>query len=96
MGNSASSAYREDVTMTRFFRLLYLLGTAAFVVSIYGGANAVSNDPSTLKTSTTLRHVGSILFAVLYILLVFVHAMCWTDASALNRHRRMVRECFGS
>lgn len=80
--------------MTRGFRLLYLLGTAAFVISIYGGTQAVSDNPGTLKTSTTLRHVGSILFAVLYILLVVVHIMCWMVVSRLARYRRLVRDLY--
>lgn len=76
--------------MRLFFRFLYLISTAALVLSIYGGSIATSDNPSTLKMSATLRHVGGILFAVLYFFLLLVHAMCWTDTDVLKPHRRMV------
>ncbi|KAF7982887.1 hypothetical protein HWV62_25134 [Athelia sp. TMB] len=82
------SALQENAGLTRLFRLLYLLSIAAFVISIYGGSEATSDSPSTLKTSTTLRHVGSILFAVLYVLLVIVHGICWRMVDQLMMHRK--------
>ncbi|KAF7982010.1 hypothetical protein HWV62_30246 [Athelia sp. TMB] len=64
------SSYEQTVLLTRGFRLLYLIGLIGLVLSIYGGSEADTTDPKTLSNSTTLRHVGSILLAVLYLLLV--------------------------
>ncbi|KAF7971828.1 hypothetical protein HWV62_19835 [Athelia sp. TMB] len=82
------SSYEQTVLLTRGFRLLYLIGLIGLVLSIYGGSEADTTDPKTLSNSTTLRHVGSILLAVLYLLLVGVHLFLWSTASRLDMHRR--------
>lgn len=82
------SFIQESALLTKFFRLLYLLGLVGLILSIYGGSEANTTDPSTLNDSTTLRHVGSILFGVLYLLLVAVHLFLWSRASELDMHRR--------
>jgi uncharacterized membrane protein YbhN (UPF0104 family) len=76
--------------MTRGYRLLQILGTIALILSIVGGTDATSTNPGDLNKSNTYRHVGSILFIVLYALLIAVHIACWCRASRLLRHRRTV------
>jgi uncharacterized membrane protein AbrB (regulator of aidB expression) len=76
--------------LTRGYRLLGLLGIVALALSIVGGSNATSTKPSELSQSNTYRHVGSILFVVLYALLIAVHVGCWLYASKLMKHRRTV------
>ena len=84
------SSYEQTALLTRGFRLLYLIGLIGLVLSIYGGSEADTTNPKTLSNSTTLRHVGSILLAVLYLLLVGVHLFLWSTASRLDMHRRRV------
>jgi hypothetical protein len=76
--------------MTNVFRLLGLLGVVALALSTYGGS--IAADASDQSKSNTFRHIGSILFAVLYGLLAAVHAICWLHANTLMKHRRTV--CF--
>jgi hypothetical protein len=74
--------------MTRVFRLLGLLATIALVLTIYGGTTSGSSNSADLSRGTTLRHVGSILFAILYVLLAAIHVLCWQRVHTLLRHRR--------
>jgi len=76
--------------MTNVFRLLGLLGIVALALSIYGGI--IVDVPSDQSKSNTFRHIGSVLFAVLYGLLAAAHAVCWLHATTLMKHRRTV--CF--
>jgi len=76
--------------LTRGYRLLGLVGVVALILSIVGGINATSTKPSELSQSNTYRHVGSILFVLLYALLIVVHVACWFFASRLTKHRRTV------
>lgn len=77
--------------LTRVFRLIYLIGFIGLVLSVYGGSESDTTDPSKLNSSTTLRHVGSILFAVLYVILAGIHVFCWMTSDRLDMHRRRVR-----
>lgn len=74
--------------MTRVFRLLGLLATAALVLTIYGATK--SGDAADVNSGTTLRHVGVILFVVLYVLLAAIHVLCWQRVNTLMKHRRSV------
>lgn len=77
--------------MTRVFRLLGLLAMVALILTVYGGTTSDSSNSADLSRGTTLRHVGSILYAVLYVLLAAVHVLCWQRVHTLLRHRRTVR-----
>jgi len=70
------------------FRVLGLIGSVGVGLSIYGGSNATSSDPETLKNSNTYRHVGTILFAVLYVALALLHVLCWFQFKTLTKNRR--------
>ena len=73
------------------YRLLNLLGMGALALSIYGGSTADSTDPTKQKNSNTFRHIGIILFVVLYVLLALLHVRYWIDAKSLMRNRKSVR-----
>jgi len=70
------------------FRLLSIIGMAGLALSIYGGSNASSTDPNKLKNSNTFRHIGTILFAVLYVLLALLHVGHWFHFRSLMKNRR--------
>jgi len=84
----AKKAFGENPVLTRGYRLLGAIGIVGFILSIVGGINASSTSQSQLNQSKTFRHVGSILFIVLYGLLIAVHIGCWLRASELTRARR--------
>jgi hypothetical protein len=42
------------------------------------------------RTSSPIRHVGSILLALLYDLVVALHVGCWLHVNQLMKHRRAV------
>ncbi|KZP28440.1 hypothetical protein FIBSPDRAFT_694080, partial [Athelia psychrophila] len=62
--------------------------TIALALIIYGGTNSTSTNASTLSQSNNFRHIGSILFLALYLLLLAVHAFAWMRFSTLMRNRR--------
>jgi hypothetical protein len=80
------NSFSEGGRMTRIFRLLGTMATVALVLAIYAGTSSNGSG----STSTTLRHVSSILFAVLYFFLVAVHVMCWLHVDTLMKHRRFL------
>jgi len=76
------NSFSEGGPMTRVFRLLALLATIALILTVYGGTTSDSSN------GTTLRRVGNILYAVLYVLLAAVHVLCWLRVNTLMKHRR--------
>jgi hypothetical protein len=75
--------------MTRIFRLIGLVIIAATVLSIIGGIDATS--ASSVSKGIGYREVGSILFVVAFLVLVFVHLMCWGYKYEIRRSHRTVR-----
>jgi len=43
---------------------------------------------SALNSGDNIRHIGAILFAVLFGLVFLVHVFCWSNRSRILRHRR--------
>ncbi|KZP32370.1 hypothetical protein FIBSPDRAFT_723111 [Athelia psychrophila] len=82
------SSYRETTALNMAFRLLYLIGILGLILSIVGGSESDTTSISTLKTSTSLRKSGAILLAVLYAILLVIHAFMWANVSKLDMHRR--------
>jgi hypothetical protein len=72
------------------FHALHLLAIAGLALSMYGGSNAGSSDPDKLKNSNTFRHIATILFAVLYVLLALLHIVCWLKVKSLPTNHRTV------
>jgi hypothetical protein len=76
--------------LTRGFRLLGLIAIVGFILSLLGGINGTSTNPSEINQAKTLRHIGSILFAMVYGFLVAVHIGCWLCARRLTKAHRTV------
>ena len=72
-------------------RLLVILSSVALALSIAGGVEAGNattiND---LNNGIQLRHIGVILFLVLYILIIFTHGFFWSQKEAIMKYRRKV------
>jgi len=68
------------------FHILASLGSVALALSIYGGT--LVTNPNEHHKSDTFRHIGNILFAVLYGLVVVVHVGYWLHANTLNKNGR--------
>ncbi|KAF7984793.1 hypothetical protein HWV62_11792 [Athelia sp. TMB] len=83
-----AGSFGENPRTTQLWRLLGILSTVALGLTIYGGTNSTSTDPSTLSESNKYRHIGSLLFLALYLLLLGIHAMAWAKSSTLMRNRR--------
>ena len=76
----------------RGLKLLGILSTVALILTIVGGVNlANAKTPDDVNSGTKFRHIGVILFLVLYILLALLHVFFWTRAHSLMLHRRTVR-----
>lgn len=70
------------------WRGLTLLSAIALGLIIYGAVNSTSTNANTLKESNTYRHIGSLLFLALYLLLLAVHAFAWMRYNTLMHNRR--------
>ncbi|KAI1795401.1 hypothetical protein LXA43DRAFT_40844 [Ganoderma leucocontextum] len=74
---------------TRTFRILHLVSTVAIILAIVGGTNISSaKNQNDLNSAATLRHVGAILFAVLYAIIVAITAFCWLNRDQVLKYRR--------
>lgn len=68
----------------RVFRLLHLLGMAALVLTIVGISQTSSSS------ATTMRRVGVLLFAVLYIILVLGALAQWANKGQVMKYRKQL------
>jgi hypothetical protein len=89
--NSGKNAYSENPRVTRSFRFVGGLAIVALALTVSGGVDASSLNPGEAKQGRTLRQVGVIIFAVVYVLLVFVHVVCWSYVWQLSSRGRQVR-----
>jgi hypothetical protein len=64
-----------------------VLTIAAMAISIAGGINIKFTD---MNTHSTLRRVGAVMFAIVYVLLVIVHIASWSYRYVIMRHRMPV------
>ncbi|CAL1702531.1 unnamed protein product [Somion occarium] len=86
----ALHAFDGDRAVTLILRLLGTTSIVALALVIAGGiklANA-DNDISKLNSASTLRHVGAILFLVLFIFLALLHLYYWAQRDRIMEHRR--------
>lgn len=75
--------------MTRGLRLMGLLGIVALALTIAGGVKAgTATTEANMNSGTNLRHIGVILFAVLFGLVFLMHLFCWSNRERLMRYRR--------
>lgn len=64
----------------------------ALILSIVGGTKAgQATTQNDFNSGLTFRHVGSILFIVLYGLVVLLFGYFWTQKAKILRYRQMVR-----
>ncbi|KAH8086652.1 hypothetical protein BXZ70DRAFT_550816 [Cristinia sonorae] len=85
----AQQAFDSDTRFLQARRLLGLVGTVALALAIAGGSILGSADSqSSVNTGTTLRHVGVILFVVLFVGLVLMHGYLYLSFSRILTHRR--------
>lgn len=86
--SSGAGSFGENPMATQMWRILGILSTVALGLTVYGGTNSTSTNPDTLKESNNYRHIGSLLFLALYLLLLGVHLLAWMKSSTLMRNRR--------
>lgn len=89
--SSGQGVFDDSPRMLNGLRLLGILNTVALILVIVGGTNAGNAKKQTdLDNALLYRHIGSILFLVLYGLIVLVHGYLWTRIDSLLKHRRQV------
>ncbi|GBE78458.1 predicted protein [Sparassis crispa] len=87
----AQNSVDSHPLMSRGTHLMGLLGTLALVLSIIGGVKmGVAKTESDLHSASTLRHVGSILFLVLFVATFFVHVFLWNNRGRILKYRRQL------
>lgn len=89
---SAQPAFKENALIGKVLRLLSIVSIVGIILIIVGGSNTASagNDISKLNSAANLRHVGSILFVVLFTFLTLVHLYFWANRDMILQHRRKV------
>jgi len=73
------------------FRIVHLLGIAALTLTIVGISET---SPSSQSSSETMRRIGVLLFAALYIILVAVTISQWIRHKQIMRYRKQVCHTF--
>lgn len=87
----------DKVLLSRGLRIVGLIGTVGLVLAISGGVSAGNaTSQSSLDNATTQRHVGVILFVVMYVGAVGLTLLCWQDRHLILRYRRQVSVRLGS
>ena len=77
--------------MPRALRILGLVGTVALVLSIIGGTNAGNaTSLDDLHTATNLRHIGAILFVVVFGGVAIMTSYAWLNHDRILQYRRRV------
>lgn len=69
------------------FRIVHLLGIAALTLTIVGISET---SPSSQSSSETMRRIGVLLFAALYIILVAVTISQWIRHKQIMRYRKQL------
>lgn len=71
--------------------LLELLGTGALVLVVISGTKSGNaKTQSQLDQATTFRHIGIIVFGVLYFAIVGATTFCWINRQTILKYRRKV------
>jgi len=81
----------ENPRVYRALHLLGILASVALILTIVGGVdvgNAKTQDD--LNTGTKYRHIGVILFLVLFIIVALVHGVLWSLKHKILTHRRVL------
>ncbi|RPD81633.1 hypothetical protein L226DRAFT_555791 [Lentinus tigrinus ALCF2SS1-7] len=81
----------DNALITRGLRIVGLVGTVGLALAISGGVSTGNaTTQSTLHNATTQRHVGVILFVVMYVGVVGLTLLCWQSRYLILRHRRQL------
>ncbi|KZT06263.1 uncharacterized protein LAESUDRAFT_653709 [Laetiporus sulphureus 93-53] len=79
----------DQPLVARALRLMSLLGTVALALAIAGGVTAgQATTESSLTQGTNLRHIGDILFVVLFGLICLMLGYCWMNRERILKFRR--------
>ena len=77
--------------LTRVLHVMGILSTVALILTIVGGTDlGNAKNQNDVNSAVSKRHIGVILFLVLFILITLIHGFLWTRENELMRHRRTV------
>lgn len=83
--------------VSRGLKLLGLIGAGALVLGIIGGSNASNaKAQSDLDDANMLRHIGSLLYVVVYVGSALMTLHYWSHANRILMYRRQVCVQFSS
>ncbi|RPD58385.1 hypothetical protein L227DRAFT_505377 [Lentinus tigrinus ALCF2SS1-6] len=81
----------DNTILSRGLRIVGLVGTIGLALAISGGVSAGdATSQSSLDSATTQRHVGVILFIVMYVGTVGMTFICWQSRYLILRYRRQL------
>jgi len=90
LGTVAEGVF-ENPSSYRAFHLLGLLASVSVILTVIGGVN-ISNAKTQddVNGGTNFRHIGAIIFLVLFITIAFIHGLLWTLKHKIMTHRRVL------
>ncbi|EMD41591.1 hypothetical protein CERSUDRAFT_110168 [Gelatoporia subvermispora B] len=81
----------QEPLIEKGLKLLGALGSVALILTIIGGVKqGDAKTASAISSGAKFKHIGVILFGVLYGLIFLAHVFCWSNSGRLMKYRRMM------
>ncbi|TCD68835.1 hypothetical protein EIP91_009702 [Steccherinum ochraceum] len=79
----------ESGRLVKVLRLLGILSTVALILTVVGGVNlGNAKTQKDVDSATNFRHIGAVLFGILYALVALTHGYLWSLKDRIMKHRR--------
>ncbi|THH33965.1 hypothetical protein EUX98_g287 [Antrodiella citrinella] len=84
-----AGAFEDNKRLSTALRLMGILATVAMILTVVGGIDVgEANDQSDLNSATKYRHIGGVLYVILYLLVALAHGFFWSQKEYIMLHRR--------
>ncbi|KAI0757361.1 hypothetical protein C8Q80DRAFT_1265298 [Daedaleopsis nitida] len=91
LGTVAQYTISDTPFVSRGLKLLGVVGAGALVLGVIGGSDASkAKTPTDLDDANMLRHIGSLLYVVLYVGSALMTFYYWSNANRILRYRRQL------
>lgn len=81
----------QNAMVIRALRILGLVGTVGLILTIVGGTDASdATSLSDINDANNLRHIGTILFVVVFVGVVAMTGFCWLNRGSVAVYRYRV------
>ncbi|KAJ7139739.1 hypothetical protein C8R44DRAFT_765288 [Mycena epipterygia] len=88
LGLAGQHTYSEYLQTTKLFRAVAFFLVVAIALAVAGGLLGTHVAPTQGHAGDILRKTASVLYGVLYVVLVVLHLWCWSDRYEMRSYRR--------